>query len=163
MLVGDLVDLARGRRAWRPSRGRAARPLVGRRSSAARRHAPGRASDATGAAVVRGVAGAARARDRATCSTTRSSGARRARPSRSRRAGGERDRARPRARASHDDDLPHVFDRFYRAPAARGLPGSGLGLAIVRQVADAHGGRARAEAADGGGTRVELRLPAAPS
>ena len=37
-------------------------------------------------------------------------------------------------------DLPHVFDRFYRAPAARGLPGSGLGLAIVRQVAEAHGG-----------------------
>jgi two-component system sensor histidine kinase MprB len=56
-------------------------------------------------------------------------------------------------------DLPLVFDRFYRAPAARGLPGSGLGLAIVRQVADAHGGRARAEAAAGGGTRVELRLP----
>ena len=39
-----------------------------------------------------------------------------------------------------EDDLPHVFDRFYRAPAARGLPGSGLGLAIVSHVADAHGG-----------------------
>jgi two-component system sensor histidine kinase MprB len=56
-------------------------------------------------------------------------------------------------------DLPHVFDRFYRAPSARGLPGSGLGLAIVRQVAEAHGGSARAEAADGGGARLRLRLP----
>ena len=45
-----------------------------------------------------------------------------------------------------EDDLPHVFDRFYRAPAARGLPGSGLGLAIVKHVADAHGGSVVAEA-----------------
>src|SRR6185503_8948194 len=41
-------------------------------------------------------------------------------------------------------DLPHVFDRFYRADKARPLPGSGLGLAIVRNIADAHGGYARA-------------------
>ena len=39
-----------------------------------------------------------------------------------------------------DEDVPFVFDRFYRAPSARGMPGSGLGLAIVRQVAEAHGG-----------------------
>jgi two-component system sensor histidine kinase MprB len=56
------------------------------------------------------------------------------------------------------NDLPHVFDRFYRAPSARGLPGSGLGLAIVRQVAEAHGGTVRAEAAEGGGARLRLRL-----
>jgi two-component system sensor histidine kinase MprB len=56
------------------------------------------------------------------------------------------------------DDLPYVFDRFYRAPAARGLPGSGLGLAIVRQVAEAHGGTVTAEPADGGGTRLRLTL-----
>ena len=58
------------------------------------------------------------------------------------------------------DDLPFVFDRFYRAPSARGLPGSGLGLAIVRQVADAHGGTITAEPADGGGTVMRLRLNA---
>src|SRR5204862_775125 len=59
-------------------------------------------------------------------------------------------------------DLPHIFDRFYRAPSARGLPGSGLGLAIVRQVADAHGGEVVAERAEGGGTRMRLRLNGLP-
>ncbi len=57
-----------------------------------------------------------------------------------------------------DEDLPYVFDRFYRARAARGMPGSGLGLAIVRQVAEAHGGDVVAERADGGGTQITLRL-----
>jgi two-component system, OmpR family, sensor histidine kinase MprB len=57
-----------------------------------------------------------------------------------------------------EKDLPHVFDRFYRSPSARGRPGSGLGLAIVRQVAVAHGGEVVAERADGGGTRMTLRL-----
>jgi two-component system, OmpR family, sensor histidine kinase MprB len=57
-----------------------------------------------------------------------------------------------------EDDLPYVFDRFYRAPAARRLPGSGLGLAIVKQVAEAHGGRVDAERTDDGGTRMRLRL-----
>jgi len=55
-------------------------------------------------------------------------------------------------------DLPHVFDRFYRAPSARGMSGSGLGLAIVRQVATAHGGSVVAERAEGGGTRITLNL-----
>jgi two-component system sensor histidine kinase MprB len=57
-----------------------------------------------------------------------------------------------------DEDLPHVFDRFYRASAARGLPGSGLGLAIVRQIAEAHGGSVSAERAEGGGAQLRLRL-----
>ncbi|MDO8186101.1 ATP-binding protein [Conexibacter sp. JD483] len=59
-------------------------------------------------------------------------------------------------------DLPHVFERFYRAPSARGMPGSGLGLAIVRQVAELHGGRASAEAAAGGGALMRLTLPGEP-
>ena len=57
-----------------------------------------------------------------------------------------------------DDDLPFVFDRFYRAPAARKLPGSGLGLAIVKQVAESHGGSVVAERPEDGGTLMRLRL-----
>jgi two-component system sensor histidine kinase MprB len=57
-----------------------------------------------------------------------------------------------------DEDLPFVFDRFYRAPAARRMPGSGLGLAIVKQVADSHGGEVQIERPADGGTRMRLRL-----
>jgi two-component system sensor histidine kinase MprB len=56
-------------------------------------------------------------------------------------------------------DRPHIFDRFYRSVAARGLPGSGLGLAIVKQVADDHVGSVTVESRPGGGSRFELRLP----
>lgn len=58
-----------------------------------------------------------------------------------------------------DEDLPHIFDRFYRSPAARGLPGSGLGLAIVAQVAKAEGGSVLAENDPSGGARLSLFLP----
>ena len=51
------------------------------------------------------------------------------------------------------EDLPYVFDRFYRGAGSRGSQGSGLGLAIVRQVAEQHGGSVAAENADGGGAR----------
>ena len=57
-----------------------------------------------------------------------------------------------------DEDLPHVFDRFYRASTARGTSGSGLGLAIVRQTAESHGGDVAAENAEGGGALLRLRL-----
>jgi two-component system sensor histidine kinase MprB len=57
------------------------------------------------------------------------------------------------------EDLPRVFDRFFRAPAARGRPGSGLGLAIVRQMAETHGGSVQAANDPGGGARLTLELP----
>ncbi|HEY5194862.1 MAG TPA: HAMP domain-containing sensor histidine kinase [Solirubrobacteraceae bacterium] len=57
-------------------------------------------------------------------------------------------------------DLPHVFERFYRADRARKLPGSGLGLAIVRQAAAAHGGYVTAENAPDGGARVQISFGA---
>ena len=59
-------------------------------------------------------------------------------------------------------DLPHIFDRFYRASEARAMPGSGLGLSIVRRVVEAHGGTVTAEAAEGGGALFRLTLPALP-
>ena len=64
-----------------------------------------------------------------------------------------------------EQDLPHVFDRFYRAERARTLPGSGLGLAIVRQAAEAGGGFADASNAPGGGAllRVSFGPSAKPS
>jgi two-component system sensor histidine kinase MprB len=60
------------------------------------------------------------------------------------------------------EDLPHVFDRFYRSPVARGLPGSGLGLAIVRQVTEGHGGAVTAANDPGGGAVLSLWLPELP-
>jgi two-component system sensor histidine kinase MprB len=57
------------------------------------------------------------------------------------------------------EDLPHIFDRFYRGAEARGRPGSGLGLAIVRLLAAQQGGAVTAEPAPGGGTLMRLRLP----
>jgi two-component system sensor histidine kinase MprB len=66
---------------------------------------------------------------------------------------------RDRGPGIDDSDLPHVFDRFYRAPSARGTPGSGLGLAIVKQVADTYGGEVSVESAAGAGTTARLQLP----
>jgi len=58
-------------------------------------------------------------------------------------------------------DAPFVFERFWRAPAARSMPGSGLGLAIVREVAQSHGGSVTLDPPDGAGARFHLRLPVA--
>jgi two-component system sensor histidine kinase MprB len=59
-------------------------------------------------------------------------------------------------------DLPHVFERFYRASESRGMPGSGLGLAIVAQVAQRHLGTVVAGRSPSGGTRMTFALPGAP-
>ncbi len=62
----------------------------------------------------------------------------------------------------NEQDLPHIFDRFYRAPAARPLPGSGLGLAIVAQVATEEGGTVNAGNAPDGGAYFTLSMPTPP-
>ncbi len=56
-------------------------------------------------------------------------------------------------------DLPYVFDRFFRGTNSRGRQGSGLGLAIVRQVTEQHGGSASAANAQDGGAIFTLHLP----
>jgi two-component system sensor histidine kinase MprB len=61
-----------------------------------------------------------------------------------------------------DEDLPFVFDRFYRALSSRSAPGSGLGLAVVREIAVRHGGTIAAEPAPHGGTVMRLTLPCGP-
>jgi len=58
-----------------------------------------------------------------------------------------------------EQDLPYVFDRFFRGASARGRQGSGLGLAIVRQVAEQHGGSVQASNAPDGGATFSLHLP----
>ena len=63
----------------------------------------------------------------------------------------------------NERDLPHVFDRFYRAETARRLPGSGLGLAIVKQAAIAYCGHAEAANAPDGGAVVTVRFGSAPA
>jgi signal transduction histidine kinase len=62
------------------------------------------------------------------------------------------------------EELPHIFDRFYRgsrANEARGS-GSGLGLAIVRSIVEMHGGRVAVESRVGSGTNFSVTLPADP-
>jgi len=60
------------------------------------------------------------------------------------------------------NDLPYVFDRFYRSLSARAVPGSGLGLAVARDVAHGYSGTIAAERAPGGGTLIRLSLPVRP-
>jgi signal transduction histidine kinase len=62
------------------------------------------------------------------------------------------------------EDLPHVFERFYRVDKsrARDVDGSGLGLAIAREAAERHGGSIRAESDPSSGTTFIVNLPATP-
>jgi signal transduction histidine kinase len=61
------------------------------------------------------------------------------------------------------EDLPHIFDRFYRADKARtrAAGGAGLGLSICRWIAEVHGGSIRADSSPGSGAVFTVRLPGA--
>jgi two-component system, OmpR family, sensor histidine kinase MprB len=62
-----------------------------------------------------------------------------------------------------DEDIPFVFDRFYRALSSRSAPGSGLGLAVVHDIVAGHGGTIAAEPAPDGGAIMRLTLPCQPA
>jgi len=63
------------------------------------------------------------------------------------------------------EDLPHVFDRFWRADRSRSRDygGAGLGLTIARQLVEAHGGHIEAASEPGQGSRFTFTLPVARS
>ena len=72
---------------------------------------------------------------------------------------GDRLRISDQGEGIPDDELPHVFDRFWRSPSARNTPGSGLGLSIVAQTIKAHGGWVKAGRSAEGGAEFIVRLP----
>jgi two-component system sensor histidine kinase MprB len=76
---------------------------------------------------------------------------------------GEGIRVRDHGGGIDEQDLPYVFERFYRGANSRGRQGSGLGLAIVRQVAAQHGGSVSAANAPDGGAVFTVRLPTHPA
>jgi two-component system sensor histidine kinase BaeS len=59
------------------------------------------------------------------------------------------------------DELPHIFDRFWRGQQAAHVSGSGIGLSVATELARAHGGRLTAGSEPGHGTQMTLTLPAA--
>jgi two-component system sensor histidine kinase MprB len=159
MLVADLIELARGDEPRREREDVRLDELVGEAVARARRHAPGvRFESVLEPAVVDGTRERlARAVNNLLDNAARHSppgGAVEVRVD----AGGVR--VRDHGAGVAPEDLPHLFDRFYRGASARGRPGSGLGLAIVRQVAEQHGGSVQASNAPDGGAEFVLALPA---
>jgi len=57
------------------------------------------------------------------------------------------------------EDIPHIFDRFYRSDKSRNAPGNGLGLSYAKSIVEAHGGKIHAESKSGHGTTVMVSLP----
>jgi two-component system sensor histidine kinase MprB len=159
-LVGDLVDLARDEEPGQePATDLRFDDLVAAAVARARSHAPGIEFTCDLAPTV--VSGVAARLDRAVANLL-GNAAKFSPPGgvvEVRVCGGELT-VRDHGPGIAPEALPHVFDRFYRAPEARSQAGSGLGLAIVRQVAQAHRGTVSAANARGGGAVLRLALPA---
>jgi two-component system, OmpR family, sensor histidine kinase MprB len=159
MLVADLIELARGDEPRRESEDVRLDELVREAVARARRHAPQVRFEAALQPVV--VDGTRERLARAVNNLLDNAGKHSA-------PGGTVEvvvdtggvRVRDHGTGVDPEDLPHLFDRFYRGASSRGRPGSGLGLAIVRQVAEQHGGSVRVANAVGGGAEFVLELPA---
>ena len=72
---------------------------------------------------------------------------------------GDRLRVADQGPGINEADLPHIFDRFYRADTARNTPGTGLGLSIVASTVERHGGWVKASRSAQGGAEFILHLP----
>lgn len=72
---------------------------------------------------------------------------------------GDRFRVADEGSGIAEEDLPHVFDRFYRSDTSRNTPGTGLGLSIVAQTVNRHGGTVHAGRSAQGGAEFTIRLP----
>jgi two-component system sensor histidine kinase MprB len=159
MLVADLIELARGDQPQRESEDVRLDELVREAVVRARRHAPHVRFEA---ALEPAVLDGARERLARAVNNLLDNAAKHSPPGAlvEVAAGPGGVRVRDHGDGIAPEDLPHLFDRFYRGASARGRPGSGLGLAIVRQVAEQHGGSVHAANAAGGGAEFTLALPA---
>lgn len=159
MLVADLIELARGDEPAREREDVRLDSLVSEAVTRARRHAPGIVFDAV---LEPAVLDGTRERLARAVNNLLDNAAKHSPPGGHVEvtAGPTGVRVRDHGTGIPEEDLPHLFDRFYRGATSRGRPGSGLGLAIVRQVAEQHGGTVRASNAPTGGAEFTLELPA---
>jgi two-component system, OmpR family, sensor histidine kinase MprB len=160
LLMNDLIELARGEEPRANAEDMRLDLLVGEVAERARRHAPATAFEIDlEPTIVTGVP----ARVERAVGNLIDNAVKYSPPGEPVEIGlrGEQLTVRDHGPGISAEDLPHVFDRFYRGAEARGRPGSGLGLAIVRQVVGQQGGTVTAEHAPGGGTLMRLRLPGA--
>ena len=157
-LVGDLIELARGDEPVGTPDDIRLDNLVDECVARARRDAPGIEFDTTLAPVI--VDGVPERLGRA-INNLLDNAARHSPPGGKVEVTVDRDgvRVRDHGAGVPEQDLPYVFDRFFRGTSARGRQGSGLGLAIVRQVTEQHGGHADAMNAPDGGAQFSLHLP----
>jgi two-component system, OmpR family, sensor histidine kinase MprB len=159
-LVGDLIELARGDLPADSAQDTRLDRIVAESLARARRNAPGISFEAHLEPVI--VDGAPERLGRAV-NNLLDNAARHSPPGGTVQAvvDGEGVRVRDHGPGIPDEDLPYVFDRFFRGANSRGQQGSGLGLAIVRQVAEQHRGSVSAANAPDGGAVFTLRLPTA--
>jgi two-component system sensor histidine kinase MprB len=160
-LVGDLIELARGDEPVGTPEDIRLDNLVDECVARARRNAPGIEFRATLVPVI--VDGVPERLGRAV-NNLLDNAARHSPPDGTVEVTADDDgvRVRDHGPGVAEQDLPYVFDRFFRGTNARGRQGSGLGLAIVRQVTEQHHGHADVVNPPGGGAQFSLHLPTVP-
>jgi two-component system sensor histidine kinase MprB len=162
LLVGDLIELARGDQPGSESEDVRLDGIAAESLTRARRNAPGIRFEAALAPTL--VDGVPERLSRA-LNNLLDNAARHSPPDGTVevRVGPDGVTVRDHGPGVHEEDLPYVFDRFFRGRNSRGRQGSGLGLAIVRQVIEQHGGSVSVTNAPDGGAVFTLHLPGIPA